>query len=202
MDAGETSVAVPGFTRHLRGFGEEQLERHTGDLDLAYLNPAWFRFARDNGGHAVLTNWGLGANALDAISGPARDLYEREYRRCLESGKPWHHDYECSTAERYRTFHMDVFPIPDGGGLLVVHSPVVDRPHGASRDPLPPDEARYTDADGHVLQCSFCRRVQRVDGSERWDWVPDWVAHQPENVTGGICAPCLQVRFPGLSDEA
>ena len=57
MNTGQTSVAAPGFARHLRGFGEEQLERHegpvfglTGDLELAYLNPAWFRFARDNQG--------------------------------------------------------------------------------------------------------------------------------------------------------
>lgn len=207
MGTGDSSVTTPAFAGLLRGFGEEQLERHSGavfglsrGLQLAYLNPAWFAFARDNGGPGIVDEWGLGAHVLDAISGPARLLYEREYRRCLESGTTWQQDYECSTPERYRTFHMDVFPLRDGEGLLVVNSPVVDRPHGESREPAPPDEGLYTDADGLIVQCSFCRRVRRADGSEQWDWVPEWVADRPETITGGLCLPCYRVRF-GEDDD-
>lgn len=212
MGNGDSPVSAPGFAPLLRGFGVDQLDRHAGavfglsrGLRITYLNPAWFTFARENDGAGIAAHWGLGAHVLEAISGPARLLYEREYRRCLDAGEAWQHDDECSTSERYRTFHMDVFPLRnarglsrrDVEGLLVVNSPVVDRPHGASREPFPADESLYTDTDGQIVQCSSCRRARRVDGAEQWNWIPEWVADRPVNVTGGLCLPCYRVRFNG-----
>jgi len=200
-DADE-AVCLPGFGGLLDGYGEDELRRHedavyalTPELDLAYLNPAWFRFADANDGASIRARWGLGASVLDAIGGPARALFAQAFARCLERGSAWSHDYECSSYERFRRFHMDVFPLEAARGLLVVHTLVAEGPHGAERVERPPVAARYTDAAGLVLQCSFCRRVQRADGSGAWEWVPAWVHDPPAHVTGGLCRPCLRVHF-------
>jgi len=191
------------FSRGLDGHWREHIEHHEDavygllpDLTIGYLNPAWFRFADENGGEAIAERWGLGSCVLDAMHGPVRDLFEREFRRCFNSGRPWQHDYECSSAKRFREFHMDAFPVRGGLGLLVISTLTAAHSHGSDRVALKPTESLYLDKDGLILQCGYCRRVQQSGGSRKWDWVPSWVDEQPENVTGGLCIPCYQTRFP------
>lgn len=198
----ETSLSVPGFAELIEGFGGAEVEHHADaaygllpDLTLGYLNPAWFRFASKNGGRSISDRWGLGASVLDATSGPAREFYESRFRRCLDSGLPWRQGYECSSEERNRHFHMDVHPLREGSGLLVVSTSFVDRPHPKDRISMPPNEELYTNAEGLILQCSFCRRVNRPSEPGQWDWVAAWVREVPHNVTGGICQPCYQSHF-------
>jgi hypothetical protein len=202
MKPGGESASDERFSELLSSLWTEHVERHEHvvfgllpDLTLGYMNPAWFRFARDNGSEEILDRWGLGSNVIDAISGPLRRLFEREYRRCFDEASAWQHDYECSSASRFREYHMDAFPLEAGRGLLVINSLTEDRPHGAERVARPPLESLYTNDDGLILQCGYCRRIQRVDGSETWDWVPEWIRSQPDNVTGGLCTACYLSRF-------
>lgn len=204
-----SSVSLPEFRALLEGSGADAIEGHDSavygllpGLTLGYLNPAWFRFAQANGGESMLERWGLGADVLMATSGLARILYQKHFRRCLERGQTWRHDYECSSDELYREFHMEVRPLGVGRGLLVLNTLLVEQQHGSERVALEPIEALYVGGDGLIRQCAFCRRVLRARDPARWDWVPEWVKHAPSNLTGGLCKSCHHLHFSGSPESA
>lgn len=169
------------------------------DLRLVFMNPAWFRFAHENGAPtAIVEDWDLGRSVLDACPGELRGFYANAYTRVLESDKVWDFDYECSSPEQYRLLHQTVYPLPGGAGLLVVNSPVVTREHDAAERPArAPDAAAYRNAEGALVQCSHCRRIRRNAEQECWDWVPEWVARVPRVTRHGLCSICLNHYYPG-----
>ncbi|MGN6133451.1 MAG: hypothetical protein ACTHOU_03080, partial [Aureliella sp.] len=68
-------------------FNVEELDRLaatiyglTPDLKLAYTNPAWHRFALENGGSKIAPQWGLGRSILEAIAEPLRPFFVENYR--------------------------------------------------------------------------------------------------------------------------
>jgi hypothetical protein len=169
---------------------------------LAYLNPAWFGFAAENGGEpAISRDWVLGRNVIDAVPEPLRLFFEGNFRRCLKEGRPWEHAYECSSADLYRRFYQTVFPLGRAEGLLVVHSLVVESNY--SDDGLLWPEDRYLNANGFRVQCCHCRRFRRAAGPPAWDWVRPWVRQPPAHVSHGICENCLGFYFPesGRDDD-
>jgi hypothetical protein len=194
----------PRFEPLLRSFDTDELENAPSsvyatwrDFSLAYLNPSWFRFAQENGGEpAISKEWGLGASVLEAIDPALRSFYEDGMLESLRSSKPWAHRYQCSSAQRYREFSMQVYPLQDRCGFLVVNALVVEKPHDAGEHiAFRPIEALYTDADGLIVQCVHCRKIRRANETRRWDWVPAWVERAPENASGGLCRPCYDFFF-------
>jgi len=176
------------------------LDAHAGaiygiwaDFRLAYLNPGWFRFAAENGGEpAISARWGLGASILDAIPSGLRECYRDHYRRCLDSGEIWSHEYECSSDLSYRRLHQVVYPLGGGDGLLVSNAVRVERGHDSALRPTQlGDDRVYRDRDGIVHQCAICRRVKNLREPERWDWVPEWVRRMPEFSSHGYCPACF-----------
>lgn len=161
-------------------------------LRLVYRNPAWFRFASENGGEpALAARFGTGTCVLDAIGGPLRDFYRDAYARALATGQVWAHDYECSSAETRRVYRQTVYPLRSRDGLLVVNSLTVSEPMKAARKGRRlPLQSRYRDGNGLITQCSHCRRVQLRDNPNRWDWVPAWVKEMPEETSHGLCPAC------------
>jgi len=194
-----------GFEPCLRRHSLEALRAHAGSvyalwptLCLAYMNPAWFRFAAENGGEpAISTRWPLGAPVLDAMPEPVCDFYRSHYEACLASGEAWHHDYECSSDTVYRRFRQAVYPLEYGGGLLVVNSLAVERPQDVSECAAPrPRRLGYRDEDGRIHQCAHCRRTMYVDAIGRWDWVPAWVRAIPEGTVHTLCPVCHAHYYP------
>lgn len=164
------------------------------DLKLAYLNPAWFRFAQENGaGGGFEAQWSLGRSLIDALPDVLREHYVQQYAACLESTEPWHHDYECSSPDLYRLFRMSVYPVGGGAGLLVTHALRLEAPH--ERPPEPFDPAEMADEHGFFLQCAYCRRFASSPRRERWVWIPAWVRDTQRKVTHGICPPCADHYF-------
>jgi hypothetical protein len=153
---------------------------------IQWVNPGWERFARENGGTALLPRFGIGTSYLSGIGGPLRDYYRSAFDNALLTAEPIELDYECSSADVYRRFHMIALPL-DREGLLVAHSGIVERPH--DREGHEALERVYRFPAGMIVQCANCRRVRRNDGS-CWDWVPSWVTVVPETTSFGICAPC------------
>ena len=189
----------PKFLPLLEGFQLPGLQNDPGtiyglwpDLRLAYMNPAWSRFAAENGGEpAISENWGLGADITRAIAEPLRPIFQDCYEQCLREDRPWVHIYECSSPAVYRAFQMKVFPLRRGEGILVINSlKVVAAMHRRSEPPL---EERFRAANGLILQCAHCRRVQRVDG--QWDWVADWVGWPAPRTSHGICDACVAYYY-------
>jgi hypothetical protein len=167
------------------------------DLTLNYLNPGWFNFAKENDGEpAISDRFILGTHIGDSINGLARDYYLDVFQSILQTGKVWHHDYECSSPEKFRIYHQSVYPLYNRSGLVIVNSLVKEQPHDAnSKMPHHPIKKLYTQKTGFINQCSNCRRVQRTSQQDVWDWVPAWVEQMPKNTSHNFCPICYEYYF-------
>lgn len=172
------------------------------DASILWVNPAWDRFARENGASGGLDGY---ESYLDGISSPLRWFYRRVFERALITGEVFEHDYECSSPDKRRRFRLRVLPI-ETRGLVLEHSLIAEGPHTATAEAA--IESRFLDANGRILQCSNCRRV-RLPVTCAWTWVPAWVAQAPPVTTHGICPSCVGFywgqwrvrRGPGLRER-
>lgn len=188
----------PEFVPLLRRFTVDALREHAGtvfglwpDLTLACTNPAWHKFANDNGGE--LRDWLLGTSIVSTF-GPLTEFYTTALERCLRTQTEWEHLYECSSPQLFRKFLMKVYPLGNSEGLLVVNSLVVECLHDVASRNF--GEEVYRDATGFAHMCAHCRRFQRQDESDAWDWIPVYVSNLPEDVSHGLCPVCFRYHFP------
>ncbi|HBO44607.1 MAG TPA: hypothetical protein DD670_11875 [Planctomycetaceae bacterium] len=200
----------PKFAELLTGFDLDTLDRHGcvvwgmwSDGRLACFNEAWRTFAsKNNGEPAISEKWGLGAPVFEAIGGVLRQCYVEAFRRCLDRGEPWEHLFQCCSVELYREYRMTAYPLVEGRGVLVVNSLVVERPHDPpTRPSRVPDENAYYDETHIMHQCGHCRRMRRADGSDTWDWIPQWVEHSPAHTSHALCPLCAGYYYPFLHEE-
>lgn len=194
-----------------RCFDWDDLEQHPWpaaglwpDGTIAYINPAWSVFAHQNGGGVeVDREWSLGANYFSAITDALRPFFTDLLANApttQQSLAPYTHEYECSSADEFRRFALQIFALPDKRGYMLVHSLLVAAPHDASTRPVAnPDIEHYETADGLIKQCAHCRRVERRNHIVQWDWVPAWVKHPPACITHTICALCHSFYYSHLS---
>jgi PAS domain-containing protein len=164
----------------------ERLDSNVAVIDgagaILWVNTAWTRFARENGGGEIEAR-----SYFDAISPPLREFYEDAFGKALATGRAFDQEYECSSADVRRVFHLRALPV-EARALLVEHSLVIEGAHEAeSAEAI---EARYLGPDDVLLQCSHCRRVRAV-GTEAWDWVREWVARPHPRTSHGICPSCV-----------
>lgn len=167
------------------------------DLRIAYCNKAWDRFAAENGGVRLNRGEVLGTSVLEIIPEPLRSFYAGGFASAKREFRPWEHDYECSSPDLYRLFHMRVLPLANSY-LLVENSLRIERPHGAERPPMPANAALYLNANGLVTMCSHCRRTRRSSTLETpvWDWVPSYLENPPATVSHGLCRNCRAYFYP------
>jgi hypothetical protein len=157
----------------------------SGEHRLVYVNPAWERFARENGADWPHASLSLGASVMEATPEVLRAFYRELFESARRSGAPVDHDYECSSPRTFRKLRMRVYPLQPAG-WLVTNSVVVE-----SLAPAPdtaPPEGDYLDERGVITMCSHCRRTRRADvqSQERWDWIPAWVGRIPERTSHGL----------------
>lgn len=200
---------APRFATLLRGYDTLGLREHSGviyglwpDFRLAYLNPAWFQFAIENGGEPKISReWQLGSSILDAMTSPVREFYATNYRNSLTTYRVWTHEYECSSETVYRWLHQMVYPLGRREGLLIVNSVRIERPHDPrERMARQAVTAIYRDNNGFMHQCAHCRRVKNLLEVERWDWIPEWVRVVPNAVTHTLCPPCFAHYYPSAAN--
>jgi hypothetical protein len=104
------------------------------------------------------------------------------------TGRVFEQEYQCSSPDKYRVYHLRALPI-DARGLLLEHSLVAERDHEeASKEAI---EERYLGPEGTLLQCSHCRRVRAAAAVEAWDWVRQWVERPHPKTSHGICPSCV-----------
>jgi hypothetical protein len=164
------------------------------DFRLAYCNKAWDEFAEHNGGAHLRRIEQVGRLVLDAIPEPLKAFYRSVFERSLAKQRPWEHSYECSSPECYREFHMQVLPLQAPPRLVVVNSLVVERAHERIRQA--PLTAAYRTPGGVIGMCMHCRRTRRNDEPDIWDWVPEFLATPPDNVSHGLCTTCFRYYYP------
>lgn len=167
-------------------------------LRLAGWNEAYVAFALANGADDLEDRFPLGSDLAAAVSGPLRAYYLGLFAAVLADGAPVHRQYECSSADEQRFLHMSAYPIAGGAGLVVSHHVVHRGPHAALSLPL---RDHHTDARGLVVQCANCRKIRDHRTATKWDWVPEILAHPPDNVSHGLCANCLDHYYPDLDPE-
>ena len=132
------------------------------DLSLAYVNPAWFRFAQENGGEpAISERFAIGTPVEAGIHGPLKPYYLARFQAALHSGVPWRQTYECSSADTFRMYHQTVYPLRNEGGLVIVNSLAVQEPMAAqARRCTEPDRRKYETPDGlHAPSRLRCHRL-------------------------------------------
>jgi hypothetical protein len=174
------------------------------DLALAYTNPSWFSFASQNGGDRVSSDWPIGRSVLDAIPQIAQDWYRKFFAAALDyqGAHPPQHEYECSSAELYRRFHMTAYAVCENSrrGLVLVHSLRMETQHaeppGAEAPAAAAAKVYRESATGLIRQCMHCRRIRRPLEPALWDWVPVLLREPQPNVTHGMCALCSEHYYP------
>jgi len=172
------------------------------DMQLAYYNPAWIRFAQDNGASPAL--WSddyLGTSVVSVIGDALSPFYLDLFRSCLDARdaglRPPQHEYECSSADVFRQFLMTLYPLAGRRGLLVVNSLIAEMQHDPVLRPRhASDSATYVGAGGWTHQCAHCRRVENTQIDGQWDWVPEWVDHPLPKTSHGLCGPCRSHYYP------
>jgi hypothetical protein len=166
------------------------------NLKITYCNPAWDRFARENGGSGLCLPAPIGRCVLEAVGGAERDYFEKLFRRVLTQSEPWERDYECSSGALFRKFRQRLVPMREGRGLVVMNSLCIERPH--DRPSCPSLDEVYRNSDGIIVMCSSCRRTRRnLPGERLWDWVPAFVDRFPEGTSHGLCHPCFEAYYDG-----
>src|SRR3954452_13925056 len=66
---------------------------------------------------------------FDYIAEPDRAYYKKVFEDLLAHSRSWGRLYECSSPSDYRQFHMRVLPLMEPGGLMVINSIRMERPH-------------------------------------------------------------------------
>jgi hypothetical protein len=164
---------------------------------IVFCNWAWDRFAFQNGGTRLDNLSVFGRSVLDVTPEPLQSFYSATYAAVRKTRQPHEHDFECSSPETFRFFHMRVLPI--GGPYLCVENSLrIERAHDVDQECAQPVASRYVDQEGIVVMCCHCRRTRRSRnvGSDRWDWVPDFLNAPPGPVSHGLCEFCLRFFYP------
>ncbi len=169
------------------------------DLRITYCNPAWDRFAQENGGRDCRAADVIGQPLLENIPETLARFFRTAFEVVRDSEQPFEFDYECSSALVFRMFRMRMLPIAGAGDFMVVHTLRVERPH--DRASVPPDDERFRGPNGLLVMCCHCRRTRRVAEPTVWDWVPDYVARPPERVSAGICSACYLYFYPEIFEQ-
>lgn len=166
------------------------------DLRLVYCNPAWDRFAALNDGLGLKWDGPRGTAVLEVIAEPLRPFYEEGFRRVAETGEVWEHDFDCSSGDLYRRYHMEVKRLEAMEGFFVINSLLVESPHTLDRRAIAGASTPYLRQGDILKMCCHCRRTERSDGSQIWDWVPQYLETPPGRVSHGLCPSCTSYFYP------
>jgi len=165
------------------------------NLKIVQCNPAWDRFANENGAAQLTGANVLGTCIMDVVPAVLQDFYSAAYQLVRRFERQWWHVFDCSSSNTSRSFQMRILP---GGahGLVVINTLLREEPHvekAAAR------LEEYTDADGVVTMCANCRRVEHLSQPGRWDWLPFLLNANQALVKPSLCAFCFAYHYPGRS---
>jgi len=166
------------------------------DLKIVRCNPAWDRFASENGAAQLNGSSVAGVYIMDVVPAVLHDFYASAYVAVRRFQREWWHVFDCSSAGTFRSFQMRILP-GDSSGLVVINTLLREEPsdEGNAAERL----ERYADADGVVTLCAHCRRVEHLTEPGRWDWVPFLLSGNPALVKPGLCQFCFAYHYPGKS---
>ncbi len=167
------------------------------DLRFAFCNPAWDKFALENGAPQLAQGRSLGSDYFAVIPPVLRPFYSDILEQVRRTALVWQHVYECSSPEQFRKFRMRTHLI-NCGWVLVTNTLVIERPHA---NPWHAESDVYKRDDGFITMCAHCRCSRRVNNPAQWDFVPAHVRDSPVRlrVSHGLCPVCRAYFYPAKS---
>jgi hypothetical protein len=167
------------------------------DLRIVFCNWSWDRFAFRNGGAGLDHLSVLGKSVMDVTPESLHLFYRGIYSEVRRTGRPSEHDFQCSSPEMFRLFHMRILPL-GAPYLCIENSLSIERSHLRDLEETSPTSGRYLDDQGIIAMCCHCRRTRRVRvvGPPRWDWVPEFLNYPPGTVSHGLCLVCRRFFYP------
>lgn len=158
------------------------------ELRLVDCNPAWERFALENGGHGLSRPEVCGRLILDFVPDVLRTFYLHKYWLAKRAAGPTYFDYDCSTPERIRLFRMTMSPLDE---LLLVTNQLRLEEKCAPRLPLTVEEgSHYISSTGFVIMCANCRKTRQRESEAHWDWIPEMLSQDAFKVSHSLCPKC------------
>lgn len=173
---------------------------------ILFVNEAWERFARQNGGNELAMSRGLvGSRWFDQIAGEEprrlhRLLLERAARR-LGPGRDGAvvQLNESNSPELARLVATELRPVfgadREATSLSIIHRVVRQRPLAEVYPPADGPPERWRGEQG-IVQCSCCRRVQRPEEPAEWDLSIPLLSAPPGDTCFAYCTLCLALHYP------
>jgi len=195
VDLGKQLIAA-GFTPRSLELNPSVIYILDSSFHIAYCNPAWNAFALQNGGKNLEREIVTGRPYLEVIPDSLLSFYESALTTVFRSQETWEHNYECSSPEKFRLFHMRVLPL-SGTHLLLENSRLMEHIHDTKGNAAPADDARYIAGNGLIAMCAHCRRTRVLDsqGQAGWEWVPSYLISTPVPVSHYLCPTCLAYYY-------
>jgi hypothetical protein len=188
---------VPSWVQEVFETDHDVLYLLDADLRIAECNLGWDKFAAENGGVRISRAEVRGRPVFDFIPQVLVRFYQDKFAEALRVGHWIGFDYECSTPDVFRQFHMALRAV-ESSGLLVVNSylPNQRAPLNATNQALA--DAAYVSPGGMLTMCAHCRRTRRQDGSNTWDWVSRFLRDTGRKTSHGLCPRCTSYLYPDL----
>jgi hypothetical protein len=194
-------LSMPTVAGIIRTVDQSPLVSYAVDANLClmYCNPAWNRFAADNGAPELVGAGALGTDLRRVMGEDLRPFYLHAFEWTAQSGEVWECLYECSSPQAFRKFQMRIHPLRPAGWSLITNAPVIERPHtGAVTTGL----TNYTNSDAQIALCSHCRGSRRTDGLEQWDFVPAHLERTLDNISHTLCPLCRAYFYPEAGNSS
>ena len=188
---------VPSWVQEVFETDQDVLYLLDAEFRIMECNLGWDKFAAENGGVGISRAEVRGRNVFEFIPDVLVRFYQDKYSEALRVAHWIGFDYECSTPDIFRQFHMALRKV-EYSGLLVVNSYLPNQ-----RTPLSaPNEALadllYESPGGFITMCAHCRRTRRQDDSNTWDWLSRFLRDTGRKVSHGLCPRCTSYLYPDL----
>ena len=112
-------TVFPSWITEAAAWNEDVIYLLDAELRFVDCNPAWDKFAADNGGRGISRAEVAGRLILDYVPDVLRTFYVHKYWFAKRSEGWTEFDYDCSSPEKIRLFRMAMKGIEDA--LLVVN---------------------------------------------------------------------------------
>jgi hypothetical protein len=191
------SYQVPSWIQEVFETEHDVLYLLDADLRIAECNLGWDKFAAENGGVGISRQEVRGRKIFDFIPDVLVQFYQHKFAEALRAGHWIGFDYECSTPDVFRQFHMALRSV-ESSGLLVVNSYLPNQRTPVSSANQGLADSAYLSPGGMITMCAHCRRTRRQDGSNEWDWVSRFLRETGRKTSHGLCPRCTAYLYPDL----
>ncbi len=186
-----TASDLPGYNVEPLNESEDVVFVLDDRFRLLAHNQAWVKFAINNDGEKILTDFPVGADVIGAYDDGYQERFFDLYCRIVEEDERYDYDYECSSPDTFRLFRQSIYPV--SGRLLITNH--LRQSEAMTRE-AHAFSAAYITPHNMVVQCGHCRKVRHQTVEGRWDWVPSLVdkPHKPTSHT--LCPNCFEFYYP------